>query len=65
MKDFKIRCSGIAQIMSSPRNKKDKEAGLLSQTSKTYCEEWLKEQIYGVKKSIDNKPKKNNNHFNT
>jgi len=55
MKEFKIRCSQIGQIMSKPRAKKDQESGLLSQTTKSYVEEWLKEQIYGVKKEVDNK----------
>ena len=49
MKEFKIRCSAIGQIMTNPRSKADKEAGKLSQTAKTYCENWLKEQLYNRK----------------
>jgi len=51
MKQFKIRASAVGQIMSDPRAKKDK----LSATTMTYCQEWLKEQIYGVKKFNSNK----------
>lgn len=36
--------------MSNSRSK-----GQLSQTAKTYCETWLKEQIYGRRKEIYNK----------
>ena len=51
VKEFKIRCSAIGQIMTNPRSKSE----LLSQTAKTYCETWLKEQIYGRRKEIYNK----------
>jgi hypothetical protein len=50
-KEFKIRCSAIGQIMTNPRSKSE----LLSQTTKTYCETWLKEQIYNTKKEIHSK----------
>jgi hypothetical protein len=43
---FKIRCSQIGSIMTEPKLKADKEAGNLSQTAKTYCENWLKEKLY-------------------
>jgi hypothetical protein len=55
MKEFKIRCSQIGKIMGEPKLKADKEAGKLSQTAKTYCEDWLKEQLYGRKKEFSNK----------
>lgn len=51
VKEFKIRCSAIGQIMTNPRSKTE----LLSQTAKTYCETWLKEQVYGRRKEIYNK----------
>jgi hypothetical protein len=51
IKQFKIRCSAIGQIMTNPRSKSE----LLSQTTKTYCETWLKEQIYGTQKRIQSK----------
>lgn len=53
MKQFKIRCSAISKIMSDPRNKVDKEAGKLGETTKTYVGEWLAEQIFGVRKELD------------
>jgi hypothetical protein len=49
--EFKIRCSAIGQIMTNPRSKSE----TLSQTTKTYCETWLKEQIYSTKKTIKSK----------
>jgi hypothetical protein len=52
---FKIRCSQIGRIMSEPRSKADKEAGKLSETTKSYVHEWLTEQIYGVRKTISSK----------
>ena len=51
VKEFKCRASAIGQIMTNPRSKSE----LLSQTAKTYCETWLKEQIYGRRKEIYNK----------
>ena len=51
MKDFKIRCSAISQIMTNSRSKTE----VLGQTSKTYCENWLKEQLYDRKISFSNK----------
>lgn len=55
MKQFKIRCSAIVQIMTNPRAKKDVEAGLLSATTKTYCQDWYKEQLYKRRKTFTNK----------
>lgn len=55
MKQFKIRCSAIGQIMTNPRAKKDIEAGVLSSTTKNYVQEWVKEQIYGRRKDISSK----------
>jgi hypothetical protein len=43
---FKIRCSQISQIMTEPKLKSDKEAGNLSETAKTYCQNWVKEKLY-------------------
>ena len=51
MRTFKIRCSSIGQIMTNPRTKKE----YLSKTTASYCEEWLKEQIYSRKKEISSK----------
>ena len=52
---FKIRCSQIGKIMSEPRSKKQKEAGDLSDTAKSYCKLWLKEQIYNRKNTFSSK----------
>ena len=38
-----------------PRSKADKDAGLLSLTSKSYVEEWVKEQFFGRKREFSNK----------
>lgn len=50
IKEFKIRCSTIGQIMTNDRSGKD-----MGKTTKTYCELWLKEQIYGRKKEFTSK----------
>lgn len=55
MKEFKIRASAAGQIMTNPRSKKDIENGILSKTAKTYCETWLKEQLYNRKKEFTSK----------
>ena len=55
MKQFKIRSSQTGKIVGNPRAKKDKELGLLSQTAKSFCKLWLKEQIYNRKKEFSNK----------
>lgn len=47
MKDFKIRCSAISHIMSA--------SGKLIEGNKTYCDTWLKEQLYGRKKEFTSK----------
>jgi hypothetical protein len=52
MKTFKARCSGIKSVVTEPKTNKAKEAGELSETTKTLCQEWLKEQLYGRKKEI-------------
>lgn len=51
LKEFKIRCSAIGQIMTEPRSKSE----TLSQTCISYLEQWVKEQIYGTKKEIKSK----------
>jgi len=47
---FKIRCSSISDIMTNSRKK-----GELSKTAQSYCQQWAKEQIYGVRKEIYSK----------
>ena len=51
MKEFKIRCSAIGSIMTNARSKSE----TLSETTKKYCQEWLKEQIYNKKKQFSSK----------
>ena len=46
MKDFKIRASACGKIMGIKG---------LGKTGQSYCQEWLKEQIYGRKKKFGNK----------
>lgn len=48
---FKIRASASGQIMTNARNKSE----LLSETTKSYVYDWLKEGIFGVKKQLNNK----------
>jgi hypothetical protein len=49
--NFKIRASASGSLMTNARSKTE----LLSETTKTYVQEWLKEHIYGVRKQINNK----------
>lgn len=52
---WKCRCSALGNIMTNPQTKADKEAGNLSQTTKTFL---LKEYIrvkYGREKEIESK----------
>lgn len=49
--NFRCRASALGKLMTSPRSKSE----ILSQTTKTYLEEWVKEQIYGIKKQINSK----------
>ena len=51
MKEFKIRASASGKLMTRPRSKSE----VLSKTTKSYLQEWTKEQIYGVTKSIKSK----------
>jgi hypothetical protein len=53
--EFKIRCSQIGKIITMPKSKAAKEAGELSSGAKTYCETWLKEQLYSRRKEFSSK----------
>jgi hypothetical protein len=48
---FKARASASGKLMTAPRSKTE----TLSETTKTYVYEWLKESIYGIRKNINNK----------
>lgn len=49
--EFKIRASAVSQIMTNPRSKSE----TLSETCKSYLQDWVKEQIYNTKKQIKSK----------
>ena len=49
--NFKCRASALGKLMTNPRSKSE----TLSQTTKSYLEEGVKEQIYGIKKQINSK----------
>lgn len=51
LKEFKQRASSAGKLATNPRSKGE----VLSQTTKSYLEEWLKSEIYGIKKQIKSK----------
>lgn len=51
MRKFQIRASAGQKILTNPRSKNE----ILSKTTLTYVDEWLKEQIYGVRKDFTSK----------
>jgi len=51
MKQFKIRCSAISDIMAEPRLKSE----TLSQGAKTYVEKWVKQNMFGRREQINSK----------
>ena len=51
MKEFKCRASCSGNLATNPQKKTE----VLSETTKTYLQEWVKEQIYGVRKEISSK----------
>lgn len=51
LQEFKIRASKVGQIMTNPRGKNE----TLSETCKSYLDEWIKEQVYGIRKQIKSK----------
>lgn len=51
--DFKVRCSGISQIMTNPKLKRDKEAGNLSATCKSHLKDWYNYNKYGRRNQIE------------
>lgn len=48
---FKIRASAAGKLMTNPRSKTE----TLSETTKSYVYDWLKESIYKVRKQINSK----------
>lgn len=51
MEQFRCRASASGLLMTNPRNKTE----LLSETTKSYIHDWLKESIYGQRKEINSK----------
>jgi hypothetical protein len=51
MQEFKIRASGAGQVMTNPRTKSE----LVSKTTLTFVENWLKQQLYGYQQEIRSK----------
>lgn len=51
MNEFKIRASAAWKLMTNQKSKIE----MLSETTKTYCKEWAKSQIYGFEKEISSK----------
>lgn len=49
--NFKIRASASGKLMVNPRSKSE----TLSETTKSFVQEWAKEHIYGVKNEIKSK----------
>ena len=49
--NFKCRASATGKLMTNARSKSE----LLSETTKSYVQEWAKEHIYGVKNEIRSK----------
>lgn len=50
MKDFKVRASASGKLMTNPRSGTG-----LSETAKTYLDEWFIEETFGIKKEIHSK----------
>jgi hypothetical protein len=50
MKQFKIRASACGLIMTNDRSGKG-----MGKTAQSYCEQWLKEQLYGRRKEVTTK----------
>lgn len=51
----KIHCSSLGKLTTEPRNKADKDAGNLSETTKTHLIEVYAEKQYGFRRDISNK----------
>ena len=51
MKEFKARASAAFKLLTNPKVKSESR----SKTTQTYLQEWLIEQIYGIRKEIKSK----------
>lgn len=52
MEKLKIRASSSYKMMTDPKNKSDKEAGMLSETTKTYLKELWLYNNYGFREEV-------------
>jgi len=52
MDKIRFRASQVGKLMTNPRSKKDREAGVLSQTAKSMIEERFLEVQYGAREPI-------------
>lgn len=52
---FKVRASQLSKLLSEPKSKADKDAGLLSETAKTMVKEQLLFDLWGYKSEFSNK----------
>lgn len=50
-----FRCSSLSKLMTEPKTKADKEAGLLSETTKSYLVDMYVAATYGRQKEFSNK----------
>ena len=55
LSEFRIRCSALGQVMTEPKTKKAKDDGELSQMAKSFCQSWLKEQLYQRRQTFASK----------
>lgn len=51
MEIFKCRASGSGALMTNPKSKSE----LISETTKTFLQNWVKEKIYGIRPQINSK----------
>lgn len=51
--NYKFRCSSLGKLATEPKLKKDKEAGVLSETAKEYLREIYAEVKYGISHDIE------------
>src|SRR5690554_1802931 len=55
LSEFKARASASGNLTTQPRAKRDIEAGKLSKTVESFAQDWVKEQLYGMRKTFSSK----------
>lgn len=54
--DFRVRASSCGKLFTNPRSKKEAEENMgLSKTTISYLQEWVTEQLYGVRYDFETK----------